>query len=192
MRKFLYLCILSGLILSLSSCKDKKTEKETSVMEEIIKRNSRYDVKMTRTADDSTTIVKMATQYLDLLQQNKIDEALDMLYEINESSEMQSLSDTFRAVLKNNLKKFPVLSYSIDDFHLYTDNDVDVRYTYEFMTKPEGAPENLPTTMRGVLSPVRINGNWYLTVSEFLKDPEMNNMENSKYSSIQTEDNEDN
>jgi hypothetical protein len=180
------------LILSLSSCKDKKTEKETSVMEEIIKRNSRYDVKMTRTADDSTTIVKMATQYLDLLQQNKIDEALDMLYEINESSEMQSLSDTFRAVLKNNLKKFPVLSYSIDDFHLYTDNDVDVRYTYEFMTKPEGAPENLPTTMRGVLSPVRINGNWYLTVSEFLKDPEMNNMENSKYSSIQTEDNEDN
>ena len=192
MRKFLYLCILSGLILSLSSCKDKKTEKETSVMEEIIKSNSRYDVKMTRTADDSTTIVKMATQYLDLLQQNKIDEALDMLYEINESSEMQSLSDTFRAVLKNNLKKFPVLSYSIDDFHLYTDNDVDVRYTYEFMTKPEGAPENLPTTMRGVLSPVRINGNWYLTVSEFLKDPEMNNMENSKYSSIQTEDNEDN
>jgi hypothetical protein len=192
MRKFLYLCILSGLILSLSSCKDKKTEKETSVMEEIIKSNSRYDVKMTRTADDSTTIVKMATQYLDLLQQNKIDEALDMLYEINESSEMQSLSDTFRAVLKNNLKKFPVLSYSIDDFHLYTDNDVDVRYTYEFMTKPEGSPENLPTTMRGVLSPVRINGNWYLTVSEFLKDPEMNNMENSKYSSIQTEDNEDN
>jgi hypothetical protein len=191
MRKFLYLCILSGLILSLSSCKDKKTEKETSVMEEIIKSNSRYDVKMTRTADDSTTIVKMATQYLDLLQQNKIDEALDMLYEINESSEMQSLSDTFRAVLKNNLKKFPVLSYSIDDFHLYTDNDVDVRYTYEFMTKPEGSPENLPTTMRGVLSPVRINGNWYLTVSEFLKDPEMNNMENSKYSSIQTEDNED-
>ena len=190
MRKFLYLCILSGLILSLSSCKDKKTEKETSVMEEIIKSNSRYDVKMTRTADDSTTIVKMATQYLDLLQQNKIDEALDMLYEINESSEMQSLSDTFRAVLKNNLKKFPVLSYSIDDFHLYTDNDVDVRYTYEFMTKPEGAPENLPTTMRGVLSPVRINGNWYLTVSEFLKDPEMNNMENMKYSSTLNEGNE--
>ena len=94
--------------------------------------------------------------------------------------------------MKNNLKKFPVLSYSIDDYHLYSDNDVDVRYTYEFMTKPEGAPENLPTTMKGVLNPVRINGQWYLTISEFLKDPERDNIENSKYSSTEIEENENN
>ena len=161
-------------------------------MEEVIKRNSRYDVNMTRTSDDSTTIVKMATQDLDLLKQNKVDEALDLLFEVNESSEMQSLSDSYKTVLKNNLKKFPVLSYSIDDYHLYSDNDVDVRYTYEFMVKPDGAPENLPTTMKGALNPVRINGQWYLTISEFLKDPERDNIENSKYSSTEIEENENN
>ena len=190
MRKILYLCILSGFVLVFSSCGSKDKEKDKSVIDEVIQTNSRYDTKMVRTADDSTTIVKLAVQYLDLLKQNKIDKALDMLYELNESSEMEHLSDSYKTILKNNLKKFPVLSYSLDDYHIYSDTDTDIRYTYEFMTKPEGAPENLPTTMKGVLSPVRINGNWYLTVSEFLTDPEMNNMENMKYSSTLNEGNE--
>lgn len=192
MRKLFYLCILSGFVLTIASCGNKKAQTETSAVEDFIKENPRYDTTMVRSHDDSTTIVKLSTDYLDLLKQGNIDEALNLLYELSDSSNVKPLSDSRKNEIKNNLLRFPVLSYTIDEFRLYTDFDTDVRYTYVFMEKPANAPENLPNTMKGVLNPVRIGSNWYLTVSSMMTDTERNNSENSKYSTNITEENENN
>ena len=191
MRKIFYLCILSGLVWVIASCGNNKAQSETNTIEDIIKDNHRYDTTMVRTPDDSTAILKMATEYLELLKQNKIDEALDLLYEVD-GDIAKPLSASRKNVLRNNLKKYPVLSYTIDEFRLYSDMDTDVRFTYDFMVKPEGAPENLPTTMKGALNPFRVNGNWYLSISELMNDTEMNDMENENYSTNITEENENN
>lgn len=191
MRKIFYLCILSGLVWVIASCGNNKAQSETNTIEDIIKDNHRYDTTMVRTPDDSTAILKMAIEYLELLKQNKIDEALDLLYEVD-GDIAKPLSASRKNVLRNNLKKYPVLSYTIDEFRLYSDMDTDVRFTYDFMVKPEGAPENLPTTMKGALNPFRVNGNWYLSISELMNDTEMNDMENENYSTNITEENENN
>jgi hypothetical protein len=185
MRKVFYLCALSGLILTLASCGNKKTEeKEKSVLEKIIEENPRYDVDMIRTKTDSTAMVQMATQFLDLLVQQKEAEALELLYEKTESNEVQPLSAARKAALLKTLKAFPVLSFKIDEFRLYSDFDNEVRYTYEFMQKPEGS--NVPNTMKGALVPVRLNGTWYLTIPDTVIETEKNMMDNMKYN--QTEE----
>lgn len=196
MKKILYLFILSVAVLGITSCSSKKSEQQTqekSEMEKMMESNHRYDANMSRSKEDSATILRLAVQYLDLLKENKIDEALGMLYEPGDSSEVKPLSAKTRKVLLNNYKKYPVLSYHIDEFRLYSDKDTDVRFTFDFMEKPEGAPENLPTTMKGAVSPFRVNGTWYLTVSRYLVDTEKNDMENSKYTTNKVvNNNEDN
>ena len=192
MRKLLYLCVFSALALSISSCGDKKPQSQTSTANDILKQNPRYDTAMVRSHDDSAMIVKMANDYLELLKQNKVDEALGLLYQLDDSSHVIPLSDSRKNVLKTNFSKYPVLSYAIDEYHLYSDFDTDVRYTFDFMVKPEGAPENLPTSMKGALSPFRVSGTWYLSVSEVLNDPELKDMENKKYSDNNLKANEEN
>ena len=179
MRKVFYLCVLSGLLLSLASCKDKKAGQDKSVTEKIIEGNTRYDAGMIRTQADSTAMIQMATQYLDLLVQKKEAEAMELLYEKTDSAHVQPLSAERKAVLLNNLKKFPVLSFKIDEYRLYSETDNEVRYTYEFMQKPEGT--NIPNTMKGALSPIRIDGHWYLTIPATVIETEKNNEENAKY-----------
>lgn len=181
MRKVFYLCILSGLVLTMVSCGNKKVEKqEKSLIERIIEENPRYDTEMLRTKNDSNAMIQMATQYLDLLVQKKAEEALGLLYEkAEDSAAVMPLSDARKAVLLKRLKTFPVLSYNIDEYRLYSDIDNEIRYTYEFMPKQEGS--NVPNTMKGVLSPVRVGGNWYLTIPNEVTETERNNEENAKY-----------
>lgn len=181
MRRLLYLFVLSALTFSFIACgnKDKSNENENTLTDQILDSDSRYDKLMLRTKEDSTKIIELATQYLDLLQQNRIDEALSMLYEVDDSAKVTPLSDSFKTNLKKQLKSFPVLSYQIDYFKIFEALNTELRYTYEFVDKPEGSP--LPNTMKGVLSPCRIDGKWYLTISPDLVDTERNNIENSKY-----------
>jgi len=182
MKKLFYLCILFAIVVCYTACGNKnksESNEEMSVVDQIVENDSRYDKFMLRSKDDSTKIVELATQYLNLLKENKIDEAISMLHEIDDSANVKPLSDSFMSTLKKQLNRFPVLSYTIDDFQIFSAQHTDLHYTYEFMHKPEGS--DIPNTLKGVLSPCRVNGEWYLTISPDLVDTKMNDIENSKY-----------
>ncbi len=180
MKRIFYLCLISLSFVFAASCSENKQKQEEKTSEELLlESDSRYDTEMTRSKADTTAILNLVSQYLDLAKQNKIDEALLMLHSVD-STGVQPVSENQKRVIMNNLKRFPVLSYEIDEIRLFSDDNTEVRFTYEFMKKPEGR-ENLPNTMKGVLSPVRVDGQWYLTISSGLQDPEINNISNSKY-----------
>ena len=138
MRRLLYLFVLSALTFSFIACgnKDKSNENENTLTDQILDSDSRYDKLMLRTKEDSTKIIELATQYLDLLQQNRIDEALSMLYEVDDSAKVSPLSDSFKTNLKKQLKSFPVLSYQIDYFKIFEALNTELRYTMSLSINP--------------------------------------------------------
>lgn len=147
----------------LSACQNKEQKKQKSAVEELIESDYRYSSDMSRSAEDSTAVVQLATQYLDLLAKNDVESALGMLYEL-EGDSLTVLSDKRRTELINMYKSFPVLKYKIDDYSLFAETNTEVRFTYEFMEKQEGS--NVPNTMKGSLCPIRHGNHWYLTVPD--------------------------
>lgn len=178
MKKIIYLCLTVALGFSFSSCGNKQKQEET------LQQDPYYSSSMSRTAADTAAIVQLATQYLDLLKEGKIDSAVNMLHEVD-SVELKSLSDERKNALKDNLKRFPVLNYTIEEYRLYSDEDTELRYVYEFMQKPEGA-ENLPNTMKGLIGFFRLGETWYMTIPEDKVDPTINDMQNAKYTTDNT------
>lgn len=189
MKRFLYLSLITALVFSIAACTGKKTE--AGGVEDMMEANPHYSSSMTRTAEDTAAIMQLATQYLDLVKENKLDEAVNLLYEADSTS-LQAIDADRKALVLQNLKRFPVLSYDIEDFRLYTDMSTELRYVYEFMPKPEGA--NIPNTMKGLLGFFRLDNKWYLTIPQEVIDPEINDMQNAKYNqtNIKVENNEDN
>lgn len=120
------------------------------------------EVVMDRTAEDSTSLLSMATAYLDALKAGNINAALDMLHAWN-GNEVVDLSPEYRERLTSLLQNFPVINYEIERMVLNSEEDTRVDYLYEFFEKPEGM-ENINNTMRGSLSPHRVDGKWLLVV----------------------------
>ena len=176
MKKLFYLCMIVAVGFSLASCGNKNPKNE-----EAEEQDPYYSSSMDRSAADTAAIVQLATQYLDLLKENKIEEALNMLYVVD-SVRLEPLSKERKDMLAKNLKRFPVLSYTIEEYRLFTDDNTELRYTYEFMPKPKGA-ENFPNTMKGLIGFFRLGETWYMTVPEDKVDPTINDMQNAKYSS---------
>lgn len=117
---------------------------------------------MDRTAEDSTSLLSMAKDYLEALKAGNINAALDMLHAWN-GNEVVDLSPEYRERLTSLLQNFPVINYEIERMVLNSEDDTRVDYIYEFFEKPEGM-ENLNNTMRGSLSPHRVDGQWLLVV----------------------------
>ena len=137
-----------------------------------------YDPEMIRESGDTTAILKLAKQFLDMVKQNQIDEALNLLQEVD-STGVKLMTAERRAKVKSNYQRFPVLSYDINEFKLFSEQNTDVRFTYEFMPKPEG--KNMPNTMKGILTFRRYDGKWYMTISPDVVYTRINNTVNNSY-----------
>lgn len=151
------------MVSFLSACQNKDQKKQKSAIEELIESDSRYSSEMTRSTEDSTAVVQLATQYLDLLTKGDVESALGMVYELD-GDNLTVLSDKRRSDLINMYRSFPVLKYKINDYSLFSETNTEVRFTYEFMDKQEGS--NVPNTMKGSLCPIRHGNHWYLTVPD--------------------------
>ena len=117
---------------------------------------------MERSAEDSTSLLSLTKDYLELLKAGNNAAALDMLHEWN-GHDVLDLSPEYRARLDTMLQCFPVINYEIERMVLNSEEDTRVDYIYEFFEKPEGM-ENINNTMRGSLSPHRVDGKWLLVV----------------------------
>lgn len=146
-------------LLVLAACSGKKDRAK----EEVIIPDSRKDMTMVRSSKDTAEIMKLADNFLSCLKSKDIDGALKQLYMV-EHNTAKPLNPERRNKLEKMLSAIPVEDYKIDQVFLYSDSDTEVRYTVEMFKRPQGS--NQPNTIKGALFPCRVNGAWFLTISE--------------------------
>lgn len=157
-NSFKFLLFVFAAIL-IFSCHEKK-EKENR--EQFIIVDSRVDANMQRTSADTLAILHDVNKYLSLLKENKVDSAIEMLYEASADTVLP-ISKSYSDQVRKTIQLFPVLDYQIDDIKLFSEQDTEVRYTIKYFEKPEGDPR--PNTLQCVINPRRVGYYWYLTIS---------------------------
>jgi len=159
MRHILRITFGLFFIVLLAACSEKKNNSK----DEVIIPDPRKDMTMVRSAKDTAEIMKLADDFLQSLKHKDIDGALKQLYTVEHNTAKQ-LTPERRNKLEKMLSAIPVEDYKIDQVFLYSDSDTEVRYSVEMFKKPEGS--NQPNTIKGALFPCRVNGSWFLTISE--------------------------
>lgn len=150
----------------LFSCGNKNKE-AAELPEEI---DPREDQTMARSNTDTMAILYLVNDYLTKLQENKIDSALDMLYEADGDT-VVPLSAQGRAEIIETLKTFPVLKYHINNLNMFSEQDTEVRYTIEYFEKTKDNP--MQNTLQCVINPRRVGYYWYLTVPKATREPNL-------------------
>ena len=128
----------------------------------------REDQTMVRSGVDTMAILHLVNDYLTKLQENKIDSALDMLYEADGDT-VVPLSAKGKSEILETLKSFPVLKYQIKSLNMFSEQDTEVRYIIEYFEKKEDNP--MQNTLQCVINPRRVGYYWYLTVPQTTREP---------------------
>ncbi|WP_373731126.1 hypothetical protein, partial [Bacteroides heparinolyticus] len=153
------LCLmLMGII---ASCNGKKNDKAETPEE------AKEIFATTLTAADTTEVVGLANQCMDLLKENKTEEALKMIFVMNEEGEPVPVSGEQKQKLNGKFKLFPVLEYELVNFSFASEENNDMRYKIIFDKSGD-----VPASIGFMFNPVRIDGNWYLMLKE--SDQEIN------------------
>ena len=145
---------------SFACSKGKKIVAVESEEESLDPRTNKY---MQRSKVDTLALMHNTEEYLELLKDGKIDEALNKLYEASGDTVLP-ISDNKKEEIRNLITVFPVLDYKIDSILMFSETDTEVRYTIEFFEKAEDDPR--PNTLQCVINPRRVGYYWYLTVSD--------------------------
>ena len=112
---------------------------------------------------DTVQVESMIQTFLTDLQNKDYECAVGQLKELHGPS-VKDLTETKHKELVKYYTQMPVLSYKL---HQMTWNDrdfVNFIYDVEFFKKEPG--QNIPNTYKISLTPIRINGVWYLTLGE--------------------------
>lgn len=140
------------------SCSDKKKEKSSA---ENVYVDPRESQTMQRSKTDTVAVLYNVNEYLRKLKENKIDSALDMLYEASGDSVIP-VSSKRKEEIRKLVEVFPVLSYQIDELKMYSEQDTEVRYTIKYYEKADNDPRQ--NTLQCVINPRRVGYYWFLTV----------------------------
>ena len=114
------------------------------------------------TKADKDALMSLADGFMDKLQAGQVDEALDMIYVLY-NDVLYRKSDSYTAELISRFKAFPVYSYELDYCAFSTEGNNDLSYKYSFAPVRKGEPAQ---TMKLMLNPVFVDGQWYLTFKE--------------------------
>lgn len=111
--------------------------------------------------EDTTEVIRLATEYLEHLKNKDFDNAIKMLHLVKGDS-IYSLSTEEQENLMQQYMSFPVLSYNIENLYLTGVRSTEIVYRIEFFEKQE--KDKRPNTLKFRLNPQRINNVWYLSV----------------------------
>lgn len=154
--KYRYLIILFIGLLTYSCSKKVNSPQESQT--EV---NPRMDKAMKRTAKDTIAIVKVTEEYLELLKQNQLEEAVNKLYDLRDGI-LYALREDQKVQMRSKLSEFPVFSFAITSYAIYSEFDTEVYYKTELFDKKGDV--NQPNTMKFMIKPCRVKGKWYLTI----------------------------
>ena len=142
----------------MASCSGKKDKKDMTREEQIEEFRSEL------TEADTTAMLKLADNAMELLKAKKIDQVVASLYEYNDSTqEVTPLSELMTKRCTRRFKMFPVLDYYREYYSFMLEGCNDVKYCVTFATAEQAGTKDAPTTMF-MFNPVKVDGEWKLCV----------------------------
>ena len=140
-------------LLAFVACTDKPQRTEGEPVPVFIEMNQQ----------DTTEVMNLVNQYLELLTNRNIDGALAMIKVLDGDS----IKDVPEDLLKKQRSSLTMLhpeKYKIDSYIFRFENDCVVKYSGILFEKQEG--DTAPNTVSYYLRPVRVDNQWYLTLAD--------------------------
>ena len=144
--------LLSASFL-LGACSTKGHEEKMKTQKE-----AEDEFVATLTAADSSAVLTLCTQCMDLLKAKETDKALDMLYSIDDAGIAKPLTIQQREALTKRFQRFPVIRYRLDYLSFSTQGNNDVKYKIEFT--PRSDSDTPGSSMGFMFNPIKANGEW--------------------------------
>lgn len=159
MTKYFYIAVFA-IALVLTGCSKKEKTRFDEVQEF---RNS-------LSQQDTTQVLSLSDNCMKLLQEKKIDEAIAMLNEYDDSTkQVKPLSKETNERLRKTFKMFPVLEYSLSYYSMQLEGLNDVKYNITF-AKEDNPEQNGQPVTAFMFNPVKVDGQWYLCVKRSDQD----------------------
>jgi hypothetical protein len=153
-KKILTVFSVVVLLLGLCTSCSKKNKPVEETQEET----------MTLSASDTTQVMDLMHQYFDLLQNKNYEGAMSMLSQLRNDS-LKELSSEMRKHYQMGMQIVVPIRYEIETMKFRTESDCLVRYAGILFEK-EDANDKRPNKMYYAVKPVRLNGEWHLTVAD--------------------------
>lgn len=154
MKRIGYLFFAIAAVLVVSSCSNKKTQTREEQIEEF---------RGMLTASDTTQMLQLCDNAMELLKGKKIDEVIASLYEYNDSTnELTPLSGDMKNRLQRQFNQFPVLNYERKYYSFMLEGCNDVKYEITFATAEQTG--GAPATTMFMFNPVKVDNEWKLCI----------------------------
>ena len=116
------------------------------------------------TEQDTAQMLKLADDCMELLKKKDVEGALSMLNEYDDSTgSVQPLSEQTRAKYQRLFKMFPVYKFERSSYSFMLEGLNDVKYDIIFADEEHPEVNGVPKTSF-MFNPVKVDGQWYLTV----------------------------
>ena len=150
------LTVLSVVVLFLGLCTScsKKNKQVEETQEET----------MTLSATDTTLVIDLMHQYFDLLLNKNYEGAMSMLSQLSNDS-LKELSPEMKQHYQMGMRIVSPIRYELESMKFRTETDCLVRYAGILFEK-EDENDKRPNKMFYAIKPVRLNGEWHLTVAD--------------------------
>lgn len=154
MKKIGYLVLGVAALMLATSCSNKKSQTREEQVEEF---------RSMLTASDTTQMLQLCDNAMELLKGKKIDEVIASLYEYNDSTEeLKPISEELKKRMKNQFRMFPVLDYERKYYSFMLEGCNDVKYEITFATAEQTGGK--PATTMFMFNPVKVDDEWKLCV----------------------------
>ncbi len=155
MKKYYFLFMAVATLLLTTACSNKKAQTRQEQIKEF---------RSMLTASDTTQMLQLCDNAMELLKGKKIDEVISSLYEYNDSTkEARPIGEVTAKRYTRMFNMFPVLSYNRRYFSFMLEGCNDVLYDVVFAKAEQAGTEKDPTTTY-MFNPVKIDDEWKLCV----------------------------
>ena len=153
LNKKLFTALCAVLFITLLTCCTSKKQVDEPAQE-----------KMSLSAADTTKVKNLMQQYFDLLINKDFDGAMSMVSQLRNDS-LTDMTPELQKHYQTALKLITPIRYELESMAFESETDCLVRYSAVLFDK-ESDEDNRPNKMFYAIKPVRINGEWYLTVAD--------------------------
>ena len=154
MKKLYFVLLALAVVCVVTSCKNKKNQTREERIEEF---------RSMLTATDTTQMLQICDNAMELLKSKKIDEVIASLYEYNDSTEeVTPVSDEMKKRFQRQFKMFPVLDYKRQYYSFMLEGCNDVKYEITFATAEQNGGEAAKTMF--MFNPIKVDDEWKLCI----------------------------
>ena len=153
-----YTLILFTAALTVASCKNQPKSADETRLEKI----EQFRAQLVH--DDTTIVLRLCDNAMELLMNKQYDEVLASLYEYTDSTqEVKPITPQTAKKYLRKFKMFPVMRYERKYYSFQLEGCNDVKYDVIFASG-EAAGTSTPAIIGYMFNPVKVDGEWRLCV----------------------------